>query len=163
MKRFVVKPNTRGYSLVEMMVVLGIILAITGAFIVTLAGARSKDKVDQVAQLITNDLLQIRSLSLSANVNFRLNFTALTSWRVEKQNGAAWDIYSDTRMMPSDTYLTSASLTNAAANLYATPRGLFSFQGSATGIPYVTITGLGITQTKSLNVYIGGAIEKVTP
>ena len=65
--------------------------------------------------------------------------------------------------MPPDTYLTSATFVNAGSNLSATPRGLFTFANSATGTPYVTVTGLGAPKTKSINVFVGGALELTIP
>jgi hypothetical protein len=59
--------------------------------------------------------------------------------------------------------MTAASLTNAGTNLNATPRGLYTFLNGALGVPFLTIMALGTSKTKSINVYVGGALEIKSP
>ena len=153
----------KGFSLVEMLVVLIIISGLVVAAITTLSGLKSKEKVDIVAQSIMNDLIQIRSRALTTNQAYRMSFITTTSWRLQRNNSGTWIDDSDVRNMPADTFITSASLTNAGSNLEASARGLYGFVGAASGSPYVTISGVGVSQTRSIHVYIGGAIEKQTP
>jgi len=155
--------NALGFSLVEIMLTLAIAGGVLALFVMNLSGLKSIDKADQAVQAITTDLLQMRSMALSKNVDYRINFLTTSSWRLERNDLGTWVVVTDTRYMPSQTYLTSATFANAGLNLWATPRGLYTFNNGAIGTPFVTVTGIGVTQTRSLNVYVGGAIEKVTP
>lgn len=150
--------------MIELIVVLVIIATMAGIFIATLSGTRSGDNIDRGAQSIYDDLILIRSRALSANTNHRLNFSSQTSWKIQMYNSttSSWDDVGEVRNMPGDTYLDTASFSNAGSNLVATPRGLFEFNG-ANGRPYVTVTGLGATKTKSVWVEAGGAIALKIP
>jgi Tfp pilus assembly protein FimT len=152
-------------SLTEIVVVLTIVAILAGIFIATLLATKTGDFIDRGAQAIYDDLIQIRSRALSANTDQRISFASTTSWRIQAYNTvtSAWDNVGDIRTMPPDTYLTSATFANAASNLQASPRGLFTFLNSATGAPFVTVTGLGATKTKSIYVYVGGALELKIP
>lgn len=157
--------KSRGFSLVEIAVVLGIIGVLAAVFLTTLQGSRTTDTINSAVQQIYDDLITIRSKSVSTNKNHRINFLSTSTWRIEVYNEASstWDVESGVKTMAADTYLTDTSFANAGANLSATPRGLFVFGGSSIGTPYVTVTGLGATNTRSLYVHVGGAIDKQTP
>ena len=142
-------------TLIEVAIVLSIIAIMAVIFVATLSGTRTGDYIDRGAQQIYDDLILIRSRALSTNANHRLNFASVTSWRIQSFNGTGWDDVGDVRNMPSDTYLASLPGTNPEA----TPRGLFTASGS----PYVTVTGLGATKTKSIYISVGGAIDIKIP
>lgn len=157
--------KNRGFTLTEIMVVLGIVAILASVFIATLAGSKGADNVDRVVQQIYDDIISMRSKAVSANKNHRINFLSKTSWKTEyyEDTTNTWIQVGEARSMPGDTYLTDSSFTNAGSNLQATPRGLFVFGGTTIGTPYITVNGLGATTTKSLHVYVGGAIDKQTP
>jgi Tfp pilus assembly protein FimT len=165
MKRHFRRIPVSGLSLVEVVVVLSIIAVLGGIFIGTLLATKTGDFIDRGAQQVYDDLIQIRSRSLTANTDHRLYFLSTKTWKLQSWNATSstWTDLGDVRQMPPDTYLTSATFANAGSNLSATPRGLFSFANSATGSPYVTVTGLGAPKTKSINVFVGGAIELTIP
>jgi type II secretory pathway pseudopilin PulG len=152
----------RGMTILETVIVLMIVAVLASVMIITLSGMRAKDNVDRGAQSIQDDLLFIRSRAVSTSAMHRLNFTSTIEWKIEMYSAGppeTWTQVGDIRRMPQDTYLTQDTFTNAGVNLRATSRGLFDFLPGATGDPYVTVTGLGATQNKSLNVDVGGAIE----
>ena len=150
-----------GFTLVEVIITLAILGVLAGIFVGALRGLQSGDSIDRGATLIYNDLLIIRSRALSTNQNHRLNFSSKYAWAIEYYDDAttSWVQSGGNRTMPTDTYLTDSSFTNAGANLYATPRGLFEFQGITVGTPYVKVTGLGASRFKSIYVDVGGAIS----
>ena len=157
-------PVTSGFTLVEIMIVIAIIITLGAIFIVTLAGLGSKDNVDRATQAIYDDLIYIRGRAISTNRVLRLNFSSSSQWKVESQDPTTlvWSQIGDVRKMPGDTYLIPSALTNAGSNLTATPRGIYQFSGTSTiNNPYVTVTSLGATRTKSINVDVGGAIDFV--
>jgi prepilin-type N-terminal cleavage/methylation domain-containing protein len=161
--RFVKKPN--GFSLIEVIVTLVIVAILTTVFVATLAGSKQGDKIDRATQMIYDDLILIRSRAVSTNADHRLSFSSATAWAIQQYNPAttSWVNVGAPRTMPSDTWLTSTAFTNAGSNLAATPRGLFTFASGATGNPYVTIAGFGTSRTKSVNVFLGGALDVQTP
>ncbi len=153
--------KVRGFTLTEIALTLAIIGIVSGLVIATLTGSLSRDDVDRATQGIYDDLIYMRSRAISTNLNHRLNFTADNQWKIESQDATTlvWSAVTDTRKMNTNTNLTSTTYTNAGTNLWATPRGLYSFQGSSSGAPYVTITTLGAGKTKSINVDVGGAVD----
>jgi type II secretory pathway pseudopilin PulG len=157
----------RGISLVEIVVVLTIVAALVGLAIATLSGTKRQDNVDRAAEVVYQDLIQMRSKAISTGKTHRLRWTSDTQWLLELYDDTlstpAWVQMGPGRQMPSDTYLMSGSLVNAGSNLEATSRGIFQFQNGKTGTPYITIEGLGVSRTKSFYVYTGGAIEIKTP
>jgi prepilin-type N-terminal cleavage/methylation domain-containing protein len=160
-----VPPPDRGVSMVELVIALTIVAILAGVFIASIVGLKSSDNIDRVAQQIYNDLLTIRSAAITQNRNQRINFASAGQWRIEAFNAPtnAWIPMGDVRYAPTDTYLTSSSYQNALSNLEATPRGLFQFNSGAIGAPFVVVTGLGTSKTKSINVHVGGEIELRTP
>jgi prepilin-type N-terminal cleavage/methylation domain-containing protein len=159
------RKSDRGLSLVELVTVLTIVAVLVGIAIATLRGSQTGDYIDRGTQLIYDDLVLIRSRALSTNTDHRLMFLTSATWKVQAYDVATsgWADVGERHEMPTNTYLTSATFTNAGLNLQASPRGLFTFLNGATGSPYVTVTGLGATKTKSLYVFVGGAIEVKTP
>lgn len=152
-----------GFTLVEIMMALAIISILAGATIATIAGMRQKDTLTRGTQLIYDDLLLIRAQAVSTAKTHRIRFTSDTSWLLEFYDTTlstpAWVQRGGARNMPGDTNLMTGSLANAGSNLEATGRGLFQFQNNATGTPYISIESRGASQTKSLYVYTGGAVE----
>ena len=153
----------RGFTLIETMLVLAIIGVLGGVFMLSLTGLKGGDSIDRGAQSIYDDLIFIRGRAISANQNHRLNFYSTSAWALQAFNGTTWSNISTNRTMPTSTFLTNTSQANASTNIEATPRGLYSFNNSATGTPYVVISGTGTSKTKSINLYVGGAIELQTP
>ena len=156
------RPGNAGVTLIEI-VIAGIIVAVlTVAFAATWMGSKTADHINRAAQQIYDDLIAIRSRAISVNAVHRLNFINDSQWQLEFYNEgtSAWETYGSTvRSMHSTVNLTAATLTNAAANLEAETSGLYNFQNSATGDPYVTIEGSGYSYTRSIVVAVGGAIE----
>ncbi len=148
----------RGFTLVETMMVVTIIGILAGLTVVTLAGLRNKDALSRATQQIYDDLLLMRGRAVATSKTHRLRFLSDTSWVMEDYD-TSWVATGGTRNMPANTNLMSGSLTNAGSNLEATSRGIFQFQGGATGSPYVSLESRGVSQTKSIYVYTGGAIE----
>ena len=159
------KHQKTAFTIVELVVTLAIIGTLAIIAIATLSGLKPEDAVDRAAQSIYEDLILIRSRSVSTNQDHRLNFVSASQWKVESYNASTtvWSQVGDIRNMPSQTNLTTSTFANAGANLTAVPRGLFVFSGSTVGTPYVTITSLGASKTKSLYVDVGGSIDLRTP
>jgi prepilin-type N-terminal cleavage/methylation domain-containing protein len=154
-----------GFTIVELVIALVIVAVLTGLVIVTLLGMQQTDDIDRAAQQVYDDLIFMRSRAITVNANHRANFLGTTRWRLEVFNSttSAWDAVSETRNMPSNVSMTAASLANAGTNLNATPRGLYSFLNGALGVPFLTIMALGTSKTKSINVYVGGALDIKSP
>jgi prepilin-type N-terminal cleavage/methylation domain-containing protein len=155
----------RGLTLIEIVVVLTIVAVLVTIFVANLAGTKSQDHIGRGIQMVYDDLITIRSRALSTNADHRMNFLSTTQWKIQSYDTVAanWVDVGDERIMPADTYLTSSTFTNAGTNLQAAPRGLFTFLNGATGTPYVTVSGLGAATTKSIYVYVGGALEFKVP
>jgi len=156
-------------TMVEIAVVLTIIAVLSTIFIATLTGGRAGDYIDRATQSIQNDVIFIRSRSVSTNRVHRVRFASTTEWVLEAYiTGVAppndWEQVGDIRRMPTDTYLTDAtwstSLANGTLMLEATPRGLFQMNGGgpAIPVPYIAITALGSSKNKSITVAVGGAV-----
>lgn len=149
------------------MIVVAIIGVSAGVFVITMSGLRGKNSIDRAAQQVFDDLLYIRSRAVSSAQTHRLRWISDHEWILEYYNSTlstpAWIQTSTNREMPTNTYLMNGSLSNAGANLESTARGLFQFQNGSTGSPYITIETLGVSKTKSIYVYTGGAIELKTP
>jgi len=152
-----------GFTLTELMLTVVIVGIMGGLTIATVVGMRYKDALTRATQQVYDDLILIRSQAVSTSKTHRIRFISDTSWVLEYYNTdlstPAWVEKSSTRTMPGSTNLMSGSLTNAGSNLESTSRGIFQFQNGATGSPYVSIETQGVTQTKSIYVYTGGAIE----
>ncbi|MCB1197757.1 MAG: type II secretion system protein [Bdellovibrionota bacterium] len=148
------------FSLVEVLISLVIIGILAAVYVGVFTGLSGDDKVDRIAQLIFNDLVNIRTKSLSYSKDYRINFVSDDSWTVEyyDDDTTSWVQEGETRLMDTETYLTSSSYANAGSNLQSTPRGLFEFQSGASGNPYVTVTRDGSNKVKSLYVAVGGSI-----
>ncbi|MFH1018973.1 MAG: type II secretion system protein [Pseudomonadota bacterium] len=162
MARFLkIRRLAAGFTMVELIIALVIVAILCTVTVVTLSGLQKKDDVDRATQMIYDDLIFIRSQAISLNSDHRINFLSTTQWRIEAYNSATstWNATSATRSMPTNTYLTSDSAANASTNLNATPRGLFTFLNGAQGLPYVSITALGVSKIKNINVAVGGAVE----
>jgi prepilin-type N-terminal cleavage/methylation domain-containing protein len=151
----------RGFTLVEIMISLVIVVLMSAAFFVTFTGLTATDEIDRAAASLQEDLLLARSRAISSSVNQRISFLSTTQWRLQQYDDSAgtWVSFGNVRTMPLDTMLTDASYSNAMSNLVATPRGLYDLQGGATGEPYATVRSTKSTKMKSLNVAVGGAIE----
>jgi Tfp pilus assembly protein FimT len=160
---------TLGFSTVEVIVVMCIVGILAGIFFVTMVGTKTGDHIDRAVQEIYNDLLLIRSRSVSTNRDHRINFTSSTQWNLQSYDSTNgnWEAVGETRTMPTDVMLKdgtgAGTLQNAGSNLQSSPRGLFTFLNNAQGEPFVTIKAFGTSKTKSLYVYVGGAIELKTP
>ncbi|MEZ4705474.1 MAG: hypothetical protein R3A11_09855 [Bdellovibrionota bacterium] len=146
--------------MIELLVVMIAITVVLGGTMMTLSKLEEKDDLDQAAQLISNDLLFIRSKSVSSITEYRLNFTSKTQWQVEFYDDASgsWVVHGSLREMPVGIGLTDESLTNVGSNLVATPRGIFEFQNGADGDPFMILESS--TKNVSISVDTGGAIEK---
>lgn len=146
--------------MIELIVVLVIIGILGTAVVGTLMGSRSSDSIDRATQSIYNDLVFMRMRAVSTNLTHRIRFISTTTWQLESYNSgtATWSAIASPRNMPTSTYATSATYTNAGSNLQAQANGLYSFQGGSTGTPFVTITD-GSAKSKSVVVAVGGAIS----
>lgn len=151
----------KGVTLVELMVALGIVATLAVLFVTNFTGLRQRDNISKAGQMLLDDILYIRSRSISTNSVHRISFTSNSQWRIEQGNGAGtWTVVSDVRRMPPDTNLTSTIYPAKATGLEATSRGLFNLN-SLSGVPFYTIESLGVSGTKSINIDVGGAIEMV--
>lgn len=150
-----------GFTLVEIIIALVIIVTVGALFIASLGGAKSGDNIDRAAQLVYNDLVYMRMKAVSTNQTYRLSFPSNNQWKIEYYDTASstWVQEGETRNTPSLSYFTSTSLANAASNLEATASGLYRFQNSATGTPYITAAATGLTKSKSVIVAVGGALS----
>jgi Tfp pilus assembly protein FimT len=157
----------RGISLIEIVVSLVIVAVLTTVFIITLSGLKAGDNIDRATQSVQDDVVFVRSRAVSTNRNHRIRFTSTTAWVIEANvvGTSNWEQVGDVRQMPLDTYLDDNtwqnSLNNGTWEIEATPRGLFQMEGGTQAIsePYVTVTALGASRTKSLTVAVGGAIS----
>ncbi|MCB0308047.1 MAG: type II secretion system protein [Bdellovibrionales bacterium] len=157
------RKHTNGFTLTELMVTMVIIGTLCGLLIATILGMRGKDAISNTAQMIYDDLITIRSRAVATARVHRIRFISDTSWVKEYYESTnsppSWVQMGDIRHMPNDTNLIAGALDNAGGNLESTARGLFQFQNGASGTPYVSLEAKGSTQTKSIYVYTGGAIE----
>ncbi len=160
------------FTLVEVVVTMTIIAILAAIVVATLAGLRQGDSIDRAVQAVYSDLILIRSRSVSTNQDHRLNFLSTSQWKIESYDSATstWSQVSQIRNMPSDTNLIggptgtgAGTIGNAGANLSAVPRGLFILAGTSVGTPYVMISALGTSKTKSIYVDVGGSVEIRTP
>jgi Tfp pilus assembly protein FimT len=149
-----------GFTIIEIIIALFIVVMLTGFFLYGIIGMRSSDKVDRGAQLVYNDIIYIRSRAISTNLTYRINFTSTTDWQVQVYDDgtATWNL-DKSNSMPADAWLTADALTNAADNLEATPNGLFVFQDSMVGEPYITVGATGESKTKAIEIFVGGAVS----
>ena len=157
--------SERGFTMIEILIVVAIIVLLAGLTIATILGMQHSDDISRGAQQIYDDLITIRSRAITMNTNHRINFLSTSQWRLEAYNSTTtnWDVVSDLRRMPLNTYLTNESYNNALTNLNATPRGLFNFLNGKSGEPFVTIMAMGTSNVKLVNVYVGGAVEIKNP
>lgn len=152
----------RAFTLIEVIVVLVVVSTLAASFVFSSAGSRSADEMDRAVQLIFDDIIMMRSSSISTNKQYRMNFISQTQWVLQYYDSvsSSWVNVSATKTMPSETFLSTASFANAGANLEASSRGIFVLNG-ASGEPYVTVEHAHSIVTRSIKVAIGGAIEKV--
>ncbi|HLG20767.1 MAG TPA: GspH/FimT family protein [Bdellovibrionota bacterium] len=154
-----------GMSLIEIIIVMVIVAALASVFIITMLGSKSGDSVDRATQAIHDDIVLIRSRAISTNRVHRISFSSSSDWTVGANitGTANWEQVGDVNRMPVDTYLDNATWTTALGTgakwLESTPRGLFQFSSGAIPAPYVIVTGLGATRTKTITVDVGGAIS----
>ncbi|MCB0327055.1 MAG: prepilin-type N-terminal cleavage/methylation domain-containing protein [Bdellovibrionales bacterium] len=152
--------NHRGFSMIELLITMVVIIGLISGTILSLGGLQDKDELDQAATQISNDLLFIRSKSVSSITEYRVNFTSETEWQVEFYDDATstWTLQGTVRSLPSGIELTDESLVNVGSNLVATPRGIFEFQNGADGDPFLILEGN--SKNISISVDSGGTVEK---
>jgi prepilin-type N-terminal cleavage/methylation domain-containing protein len=157
------KPKSlqKGFTIFELLITLAIVGILTGTFVATWMGSKATDEIDRTAQRIYDDLVYMRSRAISVNQLHRMNFTSDSSWQLEEYDEVAttWSIVDEVRNMHPDINLTSITFANAGANLEAATSGLYAFQGSAVGTPFVTLESSSSSNTKSIIVAVGGALE----
>jgi len=157
--------NPHGFTIVEIMLSVTIAGILALSFMGAIVGLKSRDNIDRATTQIMNDVLMIRSRAISTGQSHRIRFQNSTSWLIERFDAAitpnAWVVASEVRYLPRQTSLMAGSFENAASNLEASSRGVYVFQNSGNGSPYVSIEATGETKTKSLHISVGGAVEVV--
>jgi prepilin-type N-terminal cleavage/methylation domain-containing protein len=74
----------KGFSLIEMMVVVGIIGIVIVIAIPNFAAMQRRARINAAAQAIAQDIRQFRERSLSGSINYRVKAIDSRSYEVEK-------------------------------------------------------------------------------
>lgn len=83
--------HSRGFSLIELLVVVGIIGVILALAIPNFASMQRRARINSAAQAITQDIRQIRERALSTGNIFQISFPDNRTYRVTKPDGYAQD------------------------------------------------------------------------
>jgi type II secretory pathway pseudopilin PulG len=86
--------SKRGFTIVELIVAMAIMMVILGVAIPTILGGTSKTALKRAARDVTVELKAARQLAISRNMQFRLNFLLGTTDTIDREyrvnTSSAW-------------------------------------------------------------------------
>ena len=159
--------STRGFTMFELLVVMGMMAAIAGIAIPTLAGSTARNAVWTASEQIGSQIRQARLKAISRNMSFRVRFNcpAAGQFRLLQVTGVAAIDNAADRCSTNQLYDSGIFVMPSNVSYNATPpvltvnsRGVFS---STAGIPTtitVTYNGAGTT-SRSLVMSATGQIS----
>lgn len=139
------RTRRKAFTLVELMIVMGIIVILTAFAMPNFKPAMQEAKIDQAAQTLQSDLYYTRELARSKGQNYRLKFTALGQggYEIARQNGAAFDPPVRQLVLPERCVLSAGS---AATQVIFGPTGnpgsttvIFTIQAGSGSTAYVKV------------------------
>lgn len=82
----------RGFTFIEMAIVLAMMAVIIGISVPTISGALSHYRLNTASQCLISDLHLARQLALKENRSVRVNFTSQRNYQIERQVGLQWEL-----------------------------------------------------------------------
>ncbi len=128
--------RARGFSLVEMLVVLAVMAILFALAAPNLFGLRRQLTLEQAAQNISQGIQRCRTEAMAKSVPWRFVVTGMHSWQLQADQGNTW------RVMKTETLPSQYTLTNVQVNdsiVFSTRGfGTFHLSGPVSGELRVT-------------------------
>jgi len=123
--------NTSGFSIVELVVTLGLASALAGISILSHNALRPSLDLTTATRQIVMDLQAARMRAVARNTNHRIVFSAgAGSYRLQRQSGSAYDDEGAPIALPSGITILDCTAQNAAISFR--PRGNAGTFGTVT-------------------------------
>jgi prepilin-type N-terminal cleavage/methylation domain-containing protein len=84
--------GSRGFTFIEMAIVLALVAIIIGMSIPTISGSLSHYRLNTASQCLISDLRLARQLALKENRSVRVNFTSQRDYQLERRVGLGWEL-----------------------------------------------------------------------
>lgn len=158
--------STRGFTMFELLIVMGLIVVVSAIAIPTLSGSTARNNVWTASEMIGSQIRQARLKAISRNLSFRVRFDcpAVGQFRVLQVTGVALTDNAADRCSTNQTYDSGVYAMPALVTYGSTPplltvnsRGVFSSTGGIPATITVTYQGAG-SSSRSLVMSATGQI-----
>jgi len=123
------KNRNKGYTLIELMVVVGIIALLLGLSLNGLNNLIQWNKLNVAAALLSSELKNTQSMAFYEGVYYKIDFwESLDRYRIYKQKEVYYEVYKDIQLEDIDLFNTNYT----DDKVYFYPNGVPSMGGTVT-------------------------------
>lgn len=121
--------RNKGYTLIELMVVVGIIALLLGLSLNSLNNLIQWNKLNVAAALLSSELKNTQSMAFYEGVYYKIDFwESLDRYRIYKQKEVYYEVYKDIQLEDIDLFNTNYT----DDKVYFYPNGVPSMGGTVT-------------------------------
>ncbi|OIP71530.1 hypothetical protein AUK42_03425, partial [Candidatus Atribacteria bacterium CG2_30_33_13] len=123
------KNRNKGYTLIELMVVVGIIALLLGLSLNGLNNLIQWNKLNVAAALLSSELKNTQSMAFYEGIYYKIDFwESLDRYRIYKQKEVYYEVYKDIQLEDIDLFNTNYT----DDKVYFYPNGVPSMGGTVT-------------------------------
>jgi prepilin-type N-terminal cleavage/methylation domain-containing protein len=130
--------RSRGYSLMEIIIVVVIVGVLVAVAVSSLGSLRKKETLAAAAYQVRDDIVSMRALAVTALKPVRLSIVDSLHYKLQQYNGTAWVDYSGLKFMPASTSIRLTDVSTKAVSLEFQTNGLPNFNGMDPS-PFLTV------------------------